>query len=95
MSTYIPKPIATTNVELSSELTNLAELIAKNVHDVWAEKRISQGWSFGPERNDHLKQTPCLVEYEELTDEEKDYDRSTALETIRLITKLGFKITKE
>jgi ryanodine receptor 2 len=69
--------------------------MAKNVHDVWAESRISQGWTYGPERNDALKHHPCLVPYEDLPEVEKAYDRDTAVGTLKLICKLGFKITKE
>ena len=73
----------------------LVEQMAKNVHEVWAKGRIKVGWTYGPEHSDELKQNPCLVPYEELSDEEKEYDRSTALETLKLISKLGFRITKE
>ncbi len=91
---YKPQPIDTNDVVLNDELNSLAELLAKNVHEVWAENRISQGWTFGAERNDERKETPCLVPYEELPEEEKAYDRDTAVSTLKLITKLGFKITK-
>ena len=93
--TYIPKPAQTDNVVLSAELNDLVEAMAKNVHEVWAESRISQGWTCGPERNDALKTHPCLVPYEELPEVEKAYDRDTAVGTLKLICKLGFKITKE
>ena len=69
--------------------------MAKNVHEVWARSRIEQGWSYGEERNDILKQHPCLIPYEELPEVEKVYDRDTALGTLKLISKLGFKIIKE
>ena len=69
--------------------------MSKNVHEVWAESRISQGWTYGPERNDALKHHPCLVPYEDLPEVEKAYDRDTAVGTLKLICKLGFKITKE
>jgi ryanodine receptor 2 len=93
--TYIPKPAQTDDIVLSEELNGLVEAMAKNVHDVWAESRISQGWTYGPERNDALKTHPCLVPYEELPEVEKAYDRDTAVGTLKLICKLGFKITKE
>ena len=93
--TYIPKPAQTDDIVLSEELNGLVEAMAKNVHDVWAESRISQGWTYGPERNDALKHHPCLVPYEDLPEVEKAYDRDTALGTLKLICKLGFKITKE
>ena len=49
-----------------------------NVHEVWVQSRIDSGWTHG----------------EDLSEDEKDYDRKTSVETIKLILKLGFKITK-
>ncbi len=89
---YTPQPIDTTNVELPKELDPLVESLAKNVHEVWAQTRISQGWSYGPERNDELKTHPCLISYEELPEEEREYDRNTALSTLKFIVAKGFKI---
>ena len=91
---YRPRPIDTTGVELPEELEQLVEQMSKNVHDVWAETRIKQGWTYGTERNDDKKTHPCLVPYEELPEEEKDYDRNTSIGTLKLILKLGFKISK-
>ena len=79
---YTPKPIDTSKIALPEELVELTEKIAENVHDVWAEGRIKQGWTYGEERNDALKQTPCLVPYNELPESEKEYDRNTAVETV-------------
>lgn len=91
---YKPKPIDTTGVELPDDLIALAELIAKNVHEVWAKGRIQEGWTYGEQRDDQKKITPCLVAYEELPESEKDYDRMTAFETLKLVIKLGYKISK-
>lgn len=91
---YVPQPMDTSDVQLPQELNELVEKMAKNVHEVWAQSRISQGWTYGPERNDALKHHPCLVPYEDLPEVEKAYDRDTALGTLKLICKLGFKITK-
>ena len=91
----MPHPIDTKEVVLPKELEALAENIAKNVHEVWADGRMKDGWTFGEERNDAKRQHPCLVPYEELSEEEKEYDRNTSVETIKLILKLGFKITKD
>ena len=95
MKQYKPKPIDTKDIVLPTELNNLIEEMSKNVHEVWAETRISQGWTYGEERNDAEKKHPCIVPYEELSEKEKEYDRNTSIETIKLILKLGFKITKE
>lgn len=80
---------------LSSELLLLTERIAANVHEVWAAGRIAEGWIYGRERNDAIKEHPCLVPYDELPENEKDYDRNTAMETLKLIMKLGFNIKEE
>ena len=91
---YTPQPIDTTDVRLPEELEQLVEQMSKNVHEVWAETRISQGWTYGEQRNDELKTHPCLVPYEELLAEEKEYDRNTSIGTLKLIMKLGFKISR-
>lgn len=95
MNNYIPRPINTNDVALPEELTALAEEIAKNVHEVWSEGRMKEGWTYGEERDDLTKHHPCLVPYEQLTESEKEYDRRTSQETLKLILKLGFKIVKE
>ena len=95
MKQYKPKPIDTKDIVLPTELNNLIEEMSKNVHEVWAETRISQGWTYGEERNDAEKKHPCLVPYEELSEEEKEYDRNTSVETIKLILKLGFKFSRD
>jgi len=91
---YKPNPIDTSDVVLDNELIMLTEEIAENVHEVWSKGRIEDGWIYGQTRNDEKKETPCLVPYSELSDEEKEYDRKTAMETLKLIIKLGYTIEK-
>jgi len=91
---YTPQPVDTSDVMLPVELEQLVEQMSKNVHEVWAESRIKQGWTYGEKRSDELKTHPCLIPYEELLEVEKDYDRNTAVGTLKLILKLGFKISK-
>lgn len=93
--TYIPQPIDTSDVELPKEMEQLVEEMSKNVHNVWAETRISQGWKYGKKRDDEKKTHPCLVPYDELPEEEKEYDRKTSIGTLKLILKLGFKVSKD
>ena len=92
---YIPNPIDTSDITLDEGLTSLVEQMARNVHEVWAQSRISQGWTWGPQRDDALKTHPDLVPYEDLTEVEKQYDRDTATATLKLIIKLGYNINKE
>ena len=92
---YNPTPTDTSHVELSPELMELAELMARNVHEVWSKMRMSQGWTYGPERNDVKKTHPCLVPYDELPEEEKIYDRNTSIETLKFIVVNGFEINNK
>jgi RyR domain len=92
MGTYEPRPIDTSNVKLSEPLLQLTEQLAENAHDNWARRRLSEGWTWGPARDDAAKKHPDLVPYGELSEEEKQYDRDTAMETLRAILALGYQI---
>lgn len=91
---YKPNPLDLSSVSLPPELEELMEIIAKNVHENWAQQRMSEGWAYGEERDDVKKTTPCLVPYEELPEIEKEYDRLTAEQTLKAIIAAGFNITK-
>lgn len=91
---YEPNPINTDNISLPDELIDLTEKIAENVHENWVAQRISEGWVYGEKRDDAKKTTPCMIPYSELPDSEKEYDRVTAIQTLKLIVALGYKIEK-
>ena len=89
---YSPDPKDLETIQLSDSLMNLSEFLAKNTHEVWAANRIADGWTFGDHRDDLHKKHPCLIPYDDLPDEEKKYDRLTAINTLKLIVSLGYKI---
>ena len=92
---YEPNPIDTSKIELSADLVELTEKLALNVHENWSSARLSEGWVWGETRDDRKKTTPCLVPYSELPEEEKEYDRITAIQTLKTILALGYRIEKE
>lgn len=92
---YKPNPIDTSKIELPEDLLELTERIAENVHENWSVGRIADGWTYGETRDDEKKTTPCLVPYSQLSDSEKEYDRVTALQTLKLVVALGYKIEKK
>lgn len=94
MKNYEPKPIDLSDIELTDDLNDLREAIAENAHEIWAENRKKEGWTYGPQRNDELKQTPDMVPYSQLTEGEKEYDRQMAMKTIKLLKKLGYDLIK-
>jgi ryanodine receptor 2 len=91
---YRPRPIDTTEVALSPEILALTERLAENAHDVWAARRMAEGWTYGPQRDDAAKDHPDLVPYADLPESEKQYDRSTAMETLKAIVALGYHISR-
>ncbi len=91
---YIPKPLDTSSIKFPIDLLKLVEILAKNNHDIWAQQRFAEGWRYGERRNDEQKEHPCLVPYEDLSEQEKEYDRNTSIGVLKAIMKLGFKIEK-
>ena len=91
---YTPQPLDATAIRLPEELNPLVEKMARNVHEVWAQGRIADGWTYGETRDDAQKTHPCLVPYEELPESEKEYDRHTAMGTLKFILAQGFSINK-
>lgn len=92
MPEYTPQPIDTSAVTLPPELVALTERLAESTHDHWTLQRMSDGWTYGPTRNDAAKTNPCMVPYADLTDDEKEYDRLTAMETLKAIVALGYTV---
>ena len=94
MKTYNPRPIDLSDVELTEDLNELREAIAENAHDVWAVERQAQGWTYGEQRDDNKKETPCMVPYSQLPDSEKTFDRDMAMNTLKMVKKLGYDLVK-
>ena len=92
--TYLPRPIDTGRILVSVDVERLIEMLAESVHDNWAQRRIKEGWTYGPRRDDGAKTHPDLVPYADLPEEEKEYDRTTAREIVKGILALGFEIRK-
>lgn len=89
---YVPEPIDTSDVEVGAEVLAVAELLAENTHEVWAKGRADEGWVYGEKLDREKKIHPLLVPYSELPESEKEYDRRTSIETLKLLIKLGVKI---
>jgi hypothetical protein len=89
---YEPKPIPTQHIVLSEDILELVELLAENAHDIWAQERLRDGWTLGPERDDAERRHPCLVPYAELSERDRDYDRTMVTGSIQAMLALGYTI---
>lgn len=90
--TYTPRPIDTGHAALPTDLAPLVERLAENAHDLWAARRLAEGWTHGPWRDDARRTTPNLVSYAELPETEKEYDRDAVRETLRAVVALGYRL---
>ena len=91
---YTPEPMDLSSVDLPESLIQLSERIAENVHEVWAKARMDEGWTYGGKRDDiHNWKLTLLSDL--FPEEEKEYDRNTAMNTIKMVKKLGFRIERE
>jgi hypothetical protein len=79
-ATYVPHPLDTSHISLA-HLEPLLEQLARNAHEMWAQKR--------------MKTHPSLVPYEELDESEKSYDRALVNEALKSILSLGYTIEKK
>lgn len=93
-SNYEPHPLNLSDVKLEPELIELREAIAENAHEVWAKSRKKEGWTYGPRRDDEKKLHPDMLPYHLLPESEKEYDRQMAINTIKLVKKLGWELKK-
>ena len=87
-----PPPRAEAGLE--PELAALVEALAGRVHDVWARRRLAEGWQRGDRRDDDRREHPGLVPYDELPEDEKEYDRHTVAETLKALVALGYRIER-
>src|ERR1051325_10325304 len=73
-------------------LESLIETLAAKVHQSWMEERRTAGWTYGEQRDDRLKHTPCLVTYDALPESEKDVDRRVVRTVVQALTDPGYPL---
>lgn len=94
MKEYIPHPIDLSEVTIDRSMEKDLERIAKNVHETWAEQRRLRGWEYGEIFDEAEQKHPCMKEYEDLPESEKDMDRATVLQTVKMLLWMGYTIEK-
>jgi RyR domain len=92
---YVPQPIATEAISLPDDLVQLTEKLAENAHDHWAVLKLAEGWTYGPTQDPAAKRHPDLMAYKHLSEEKKEYDRKAAMETLKAIIALGYRIERK
>ncbi|XP_075257500.1 ryanodine receptor 2-like isoform X3 [Convolutriloba macropyga] len=89
---YKPAPYDIAIVQLGPVMSKLVELLAENTHNIWAEAKIARSWTHGAQDSASMKRTPLLTEYKNLDPVARKGVRNSAVEAIKLIVVLGYRI---
>lgn len=65
------------------------EILAEAVHKAWLKQQLDKGWQYGVLRNEEKRISPCIIDYEDLSHEEKEKDRVTARAVIEELIKMN------
>ena len=92
---YTPHPEYVGHIKLPEDIAPAADMLAENAHEIWAKDRLAEaekkrlnGEEANPDKD------PFMKPFMELTPAQRKSDYLTALNTIKLIFKLGFTITR-
>jgi voltage-gated potassium channel Kch len=71
------------------------EQLARLEHDRWMAERLLDGWAYAPGPKDlRRKRTPWLIPWEEMPEEQRDYDRNTVRNLPRFLAQAGLRIVR-
>jgi hypothetical protein len=73
-----------------AEINQLAEL----EHERWVRDKTAAGWTHGPKRDDDARVHPDLVDWDELSEADKDKDRTAVRDLPRMLAEAGFAIER-
>lgn len=90
---FVPKPVETSDINLPPYIESVRDKLAENTHEVWSMNKIDAGWVYSETRNDVDKTHPCLTSFERLPLNEKKYDTTLALQTLKTLIAIGYRIT--
>jgi hypothetical protein len=69
------------------------EILGRMEHDRWMDDLRKRGWRYAPGKKDPAKKThPCLVPWEQLSDEVKDYDRNFIRELPKILAEVDLQV---
>ena len=95
---YEPRPIDTSSVVLPDAIGSLAEKLAESAHDVWAVQRMSDGLDARAQAGLTAQEKAPLslflgAKLPRILG--MVYDRNAAIQTLKAIMALGFRIEQE
>jgi hypothetical protein len=70
------------------------EELARHEHDRWWKSRLASGWRYGPERDGHKKLHPSLIDFDRLSEQERDKDREAVRGLPDVLAGVGLEIVR-
>jgi len=83
----------TTDIELPKDFQELVEILAEKTYDIRVRQRVSKARPSAGVRA-RTKSPAKVRPYDELSDREKQDDRNNAIETLKLILSLGYRLDR-
>jgi hypothetical protein len=72
------------------------EIMSRMEHERYVKEKTDAGWSYAPgDKNATLKTNPTLVSWDQLSDKEKDKDRTAVREIPRLLASIGLQVWRK
>ena len=68
--------------------------LARQEHDRWRDERATQGWRHGPVRDEARKQSPLLVDWEDLDEGARETTRRMIIHLPQLVEGAGYQIVR-
>ena len=68
--------------------------LARQEHDRWHDERATQGWRHGPVRDEARKQSPLLVDWEDLDEGARETTRRMIIHLPELVEGAGYQIVR-
>jgi hypothetical protein len=86
---------ASSKKQPATELTpEEIEILAKMEHNRWKAERLLKGWTYDLTLDDEKKKHPCLVSWEQLSEDEKEKDRQQVRDIPNILEKVDLKIVR-
>lgn len=82
-------PEALSEFEALAALEDRIEPAAIAEHEGWMAEKIESGWRHGPERDDEAKLHPSIIPYADLSEVEKEKDRSAVRNYPAMVRRAG------
>ena len=88
----VPDDYSKSEENIDQIIEDNIELLAEAEHNGWMHHKLKNGWRLGKIRDDDNLIHPCLLPYDQLSEQDKDKDRNAVRKYPDIIAKAKFQI---